>query len=178
MPGVDWDDKASLLMELEKAGAVYRPEPSSLTRMVLRQRLTDVAIDEMLRSDALKYHDFARMAEDKGASEGASLLKSIFGVSDTLMILTSWLADEAHDKEIAEKDAVPELRAVVTAKLGFELPSDARLQRMRASTQRYVLANDFRGDSEGRAPVRSQRRPSNFDKRPRAVCARDREAAA
>jgi hypothetical protein len=171
MPGVDWDDKASLLMEVEKAGVVYRPQLRQLARLVLRQRFTDVAIDDMLRSNALKYHDLARMAEDRGASEGASLLKGIFGVSDTLMILTSWLADDAHDGEIVAKDAVSELRTVVLARLGVELPSGAKQPRMRASSQRYVLANEFRAHVAGEAPpgLKSIPAPSTKDQE-QCVC--------
>jgi hypothetical protein len=60
VPGLKRGDKGSLLMELEKAGTCYRPPAlKQLARIVLRRRFTDVAIDEMLKSDALAYADFA-----------------------------------------------------------------------------------------------------------------------
>ena len=37
----------------------------------------------MLKSDSLTYADLARMAQDEAAAEGASLLKGVFGNSDT-----------------------------------------------------------------------------------------------
>ena len=94
VPGVTRDEKTSLLLELEKAGDCYLPPPlKQIARNVLRKRFTDVAIDEMLGSDKLTYADLARMTEDTG-SEGASLLKSIFGDTDTRATITTWIADE------------------------------------------------------------------------------------
>jgi len=56
VPGVTRDEKASLLLELEKAGDCYLPPAlKQIARNVLRKRFTDVAIDEMLGSDKLKY---------------------------------------------------------------------------------------------------------------------------
>lgn len=153
MPGVDWDEKASLLLEVEKAGTVYRPQLKRMAQIVLRERFTDVAIDEMLRSEALGYQDFARIAADKGEQDGTSLLKTIFGVSDTLTILTSWLASDEHDTEIGEKDAVGELWKTVSARLGLDLPEQAAIGRLRANAQRYVLANEFRLYLKGEVPA-------------------------
>jgi hypothetical protein len=45
----------------------------------------------MLKSDSLTYADLARMTQDETVGEGASLLKSVFGGSDTLAILTTWI---------------------------------------------------------------------------------------
>ncbi len=48
MPGVTRDRQGSILMEIEKAGAVYEPQLKRLARNVLRRRFTDGDIDEML----------------------------------------------------------------------------------------------------------------------------------
>src|ERR1700686_945504 len=91
LPGIGRDDKGSVLMELEKAGTCYRPQAlKQIARNVLHRRFTDVAIDEMLRSDALTYADYARMSVDDGSSDGPSILKGIFGVTDSQAILTAW----------------------------------------------------------------------------------------
>jgi hypothetical protein len=83
VPSLDRDAKGSLLMELEKAGVFYlQPALKQFARLVLRKRFTDVALDEMLKSDSLTYADLARMAQDETAAEGASLLKSVFGGTD------------------------------------------------------------------------------------------------
>jgi hypothetical protein len=147
VPALERDAKGSLLMELEKAGIYYlQPALKQLARLVLRKRFTDVAIDEMLTSDNLTYADLARMAGDEAASDGASLLKSVFGNSDTTAILTTWIAEAERDGDLETKGALGELRAVVLARLGLSLQSDATTTRLRAITARYVLANELRSD--------------------------------
>ena len=147
VPSLDRDTKGSLLMEMEKAGAFY-PQPAlkQFARLVLRKRYTDVAIDDMLKSDNLTYADLARMAQDEAAAEGASLLKGVFGNSDTTAILTTWIAGAEHDGDLEAKGALGELQSVVLARLGLTLPDDAVIARMRSITARYVLANEFRSD--------------------------------
>ena len=147
VPSLDRDAKGSLLMELEKAGTFYsQPALKQFARLVLRKRYTDVAIDDMLKSDNLTYSDLARMAQDEAAAEGASLLKGVFGNSDTNAILTTWIADAEHDGDLEAKGALGELRSVVLARLGLTIPDDATNVRMRSITARYVLANEFRSD--------------------------------
>lgn len=120
LPGIGRDDRGSLLMELEKAGTCYRPPAlRQIARYVLRRRFTDVAIDEMLQANALGYADYARMSiNDDGSSNGPSILKGIFGVTDSQAILTAWIADADHDTEIDRKGAIGELRAVIRAVSG------------------------------------------------------------
>jgi hypothetical protein len=149
VPSLDRDAKGSLLMELEKAGTFYSQPPlKQFARLVLRKRFTDVALDEMLKSDSLTYVDLARMAQDETAAEGASLLKSIFGSSDTLAILTAWIGDPEKDDELEAKGALGELRTAALARVGVALPGDGTNVRMRAIAARYVLANEFRSDLE------------------------------
>jgi hypothetical protein len=147
VPSLDRDAKGSLLMELEKAGTFY-PQPAlkQFARLVLRKRFTDVALDEMLKSDNLTYLDLARMTQDDSVGEGASLLKSVFGGSDTLAIITTWIGDTEKDVELDAKGALGELRSAVFARLGLTLPDDGTNARIRAIAARYVLANEFRSD--------------------------------
>jgi hypothetical protein len=158
VPGVDRDAKGSLLMELEKAGTFYQQsELKQFARLVLRKRFTDVAIDEMLKSDMLTYGDLAGMAQDDGgASQGASLLKSVFGSSDTVAIVTDWLGDTAFDADIQAKGAFGELRDAALARIGLTLPPDATLARARQITLRYVLTNEFRSDLGPKAEIHGQ----------------------
>jgi hypothetical protein len=147
VPGVERNDGGSLLMELEKAGAYYRPPALKLiARNVLRKRYLDAHIDEMLKSDALRYVDYARMSRDDESSDGPSLLKSIFGVTESLTILTAWLASTEHDAEILAKAAVGELCGLLRARIGLELVETSDVVRLRANAVRYVLANEFRRD--------------------------------
>lgn len=152
IPGLERDAKGSLLMEVEKAGTHYlQPALKQFARLVLRRRYTDVAIDEMLRSDSLTYNDLARMAQDDSPGDGASLLKGVFGNFDTTSILTTWIADPHLDGDLESKGALAELRAVALARLGLTLPSDATPARLRAITARYLLANEFRSDLKGQS---------------------------
>jgi hypothetical protein len=147
IPSLERDAKGSLLMELEKAGTHYsQPALKQFARLVLRKRYTDVAIDDMLKSDSLTYADLARMAQDEAAAEGASLLKGVFGSSETMAILTTWIADAEHDGDLEAKGALGELRSVALARLGLTLPADATTARMRSITSKYVLANELRSD--------------------------------
>jgi hypothetical protein len=165
VPGRQRDETGSLLMELEKGGDLYRPPAlKRLAREVLRKRFTDVAIDEMLKSDALRYADFARMSQEDGASDGPSLLKGIFGVTDSLSILTEWLADAGHDAEIAAKGAESELRTLAHTRLGASLPDGADLSRMRSNLGRHVLTNAFRADLSPKAKL-----PTSVDQALRAI---------
>ncbi len=149
VPSLDRDAKGSLLMELEKAGVLYlQPALKQFARLVLRKRFTDVALDEMLKSDSLTYADLARMAQDESVGEGASLLKSVFGGSDTLAILTTWISDVEKDSELDAKGALGELRSAALARLGVTLPNEGTNARMRSIAARYVLANEFRSDLE------------------------------
>ena len=148
------DEKTSLLLEIEKAGDCYLPPAvKQMARNVLRKRFTDVAIDEMLGSDKLTYADLARMTEDTGAADGASLLKSIFGDTDTRATIANWIADESRDGEIDQKGAGGELRRTLQARIGLEMPEGTALAKMRAVAARFVLGNEFRLGLKGPAPA-------------------------
>ena len=170
MPGVTRDEKTSLLLEIEKAGVCYLPPAlKQMARNVLRKRFTDVAIDEMLGSEKLTYADLARMTEDTGAADGASLLKSIFGDTDTRATIATWIADENRDGEIDQKGAGGELRRTLQARLGLEMPEGTALAKMRAVAARFVLGNEFRLGLKGLAPASLSTLP--------APASREQEAA-
>ncbi len=118
---------------------------------MLRKRFDEVAIDGMLQSEALTYQDLAALC--RGEDGGGSLLRTVFGVSDPLKILSAWLLGSAHDADLDAKGAWGELRNLVAAKLGLSLPADGDAVRLRAITARYVLANEFRNDLAGGAVV-------------------------
>lgn len=157
LQGLKRDEKGSLLLELEKLGVHYaQPALQQMARLTLRKRFTDVAIDDLVKNGALTYSDFAKLAEDSGAAEGASILKGIFGQSDTLPLIATWILDDSRDAEIQQKGAVEEFRRTVEAKVGLQLPDDASVSRMRSNVARYILANEFRMDLTGAAPASIQ----------------------
>lgn len=150
--GCERDRRGSILMELETAGICYEPQLRQLARHVLRKRLTDGTIDDLLKPESVGYAEIARAAADTGA-EPPSVLKMIFhGIAGNDALLAAWLASETNDAEIEAKGATAELVKLVRARLGLELPSDGALAKLRAITARYILANDFRLDLRCPAP--------------------------
>lgn len=147
LPGCERDRRASVLMELEKAGECYEPQLKRLARNVLRQRYTDGVIDEMLAPERVTYEDLARASSDSSSAEPPSILKSIFhDASGNDGLLAAWLVSDTRDADIAAKEATRELVKLVRSRLGLELPEDAALAKLRAVTLRYVLAGEFRSD--------------------------------
>lgn len=148
IPALAHDAKASVLMELEKAGRTWKPELKQLAKNILLQKYTLGVVDEMLPFDRkVSYEDLARAAADKSGVEPPSILKSIFhDASGNDGLLTAWLVSEARDIEIVSKDAMRELIKLAKALLGLDLVADAPLAKLRAITLRYVLAGEFRLD--------------------------------
>lgn len=146
IPGVAHDSKASVLMELEKAGRTWKPELNHLARSVLLQKYTLGVVDEMLPFDRkVSYEDLARAAAGNSGAEPPSILKSIFhDASGNDGLLTTWLVSDARDAEIVSKEATRELLKLVKARLGMDLAADSPLAKLRAITLRYVLAGEFR----------------------------------
>ncbi len=148
LPGCTHDLRASVLMEIEKAGTTWKPQLKQLVRNVLLQKYTQGVVDEMLTFDRkVAYEDLARAASGSDGSEPPSILKSVFhGASGNDGLLAAWIASDARDDDIARKDATRELIKLVRAYLGLELPEDAALSKLRAITLRYILAGEFRSD--------------------------------
>ena len=155
MPGVARDRRASVLMELEKAGTTWEPQLKQLAKNVLLQKYTLGVVDEMLPFDRkVSYEDLARAAAGNSGAEPPSILKSIFhDASGNDGLLTAWLVSDARDAEIVSKEATRELTKLVKARLGLDLVADSPLAKLRAITLRYVLAGEFRLDLSCDAPA-------------------------
>ncbi len=144
MQKATWDERGSLLMELEKSGMVYRPQLKQLAREVLKERFSDLQIDEILQAHAIGYDDVAKMVSASAEGGNASILRGIFdNTSDTIAIITRWLRDDRADQQIIEKGATPELRKLLTVRLGLTVSDDVSQPRWRAVAQRHVLGTEF-----------------------------------
>lgn len=148
IPGLAHDAKASVLMELEKAGRTWKPELKQLAKNVLLQKYTLGVVDEMLPFDRkVSYEDLARAAAGNSGAEPPSILKGIFhDASGNDGLLTAWLVSDARDAEIVSKEATRELTKLVKARLGLDLVPDSPLAKLRAIVLRFVLAGEFRLD--------------------------------
>jgi hypothetical protein len=155
VPGVTRDRRASVLMELEKAGTTWEPQLKQLAKNVLLQKYTLGIVDEMLPFDRkVSYEDLARAAAGNSGTEPPSILKSIFhDASGNDGLLTAWLVSDARDADIVSKGATRELTKLVKARLGLDLVVDSPLSKLRTITLRYVLAGEFRLDLSCDAPA-------------------------
>jgi hypothetical protein len=146
LPGCERDRRASVLMEIEKAGECYEPQLKRLARNVLRQRYTDGVIDEMLAPERVTYEDLARASSDSSSAEPPSILKNIFhDAAGSDGLLAAWLVSDARDGDIDAKEATRELAKLVQSRLGLDL-QDVVLAKLRAIALRYVLVGEFRTD--------------------------------
>jgi len=99
MPGCARDRRASVLMEIEKAGVTWEPQLKQLAKNVLLQKYTLGVVDEMLPFDRkVTYEDLARAAAGSAGSDPPSILKSIFhDTSGNDGLLAAWIANDARD---------------------------------------------------------------------------------
>jgi len=144
LPGIAKDRLGSVLMELERAGTCYEPRLRGLALHMLRRRFTDGQIDEMLRPATLTYDDIVAFMGQGG--QVTSVLHTLFSGAQGEMLLTQWLASDAKDAVLVEKEAVPELLKLIKVRLGLDLPAETTLSQAREKTCRYVLVNEFRAD--------------------------------
>jgi hypothetical protein len=152
LPGCRQDDETSVLMEAQKAGDVWEPRLKAIARNVLRRKLTDGDIDQLLAPESVTYEFLAKAAADPDASPSA--LKAIFSeASGGDAILATWLVDVSRDAEITGKGAAGELTRLVESRLGLSLPDGVGTAKARAAVLRYVLGGEFRSDLGAPAPA-------------------------
>ncbi len=164
LPGASREERASLLLEIEKAGVFYQQQAlRQMARNVLRGRFTDVQIDQKLRPEMLTYADYVRITSEATTEDNGSLLKTIFGDPDTRGLLATWIGDNSRDLEIDAKEAGPELRETVRARFGLDLGTTNKLESMRTVVARFVLGNEFRLDIDVIEPsaLKSLPRPAS-----------------
>lgn len=149
LPGVSRDKEGSLLMELEAAGTCFQPSLKQIARNVLRKQYTDGEIDEVL-TDRVTYDDVVAYLQSGGESGRASKLKAVFPeCKSSEMILANWLASDAWDTTLEDKEALPELVKLIAARCDYSPALEEGLAQVRQKTLRFVLVNEFRSDYQG-----------------------------
>jgi hypothetical protein len=154
MSGCRRDRRASVLMELEKAGTTWEPQLEQLARNLLKQEYKLGVVDELLPAGRkVAYQDLARVAAETRGAEPPSILKSIFhDTAGVGALLAAWIVSDDRDDEL-DNDATRELVKLVRSRLGLELPADAPLAKLRAITLRYVLVGEYRLDLSSAPPA-------------------------
>jgi hypothetical protein len=152
LPGVERDRQMSVLMELDKAGTTYEPQLRRLARHVLLKQFTDGQIDAMLRPQ-ISYPDIVALLQQSQDGAPSSVLRSLFGGTQSETLLSRWLADTSLDASIEAKGAAPELLQLIESRLGLALPPSTSIPGARDKTLRYVLVNEFRADLQAEPPA-------------------------
>jgi len=152
LPGVARDHTASVLMELDQGGACYEPQLRRLARRELRCKFTDGDIDGMLAPESLSYQDVVQLLRQEGGPQ-TSLVKLVLGEGPSETLIARWLATEAFDEALSDKQASPELYRLLQARLGLTLDPATPLPKARHQALRYVLVGEFRSDLTGAPPA-------------------------
>jgi hypothetical protein len=145
VPGVGRDRHASVLMEMEKGGVCYEPHLRRLALNVLRKKFTDGQIDQILRP-SVTWDDIVAFIAQADTGTRASVLRVLFGGTQSESLIAQWLADDSKDAEIESKEAVAEMLKLIDVRLGLALPEATTLPAARDRTLRYVLVGEFRSD--------------------------------
>jgi hypothetical protein len=148
------------LAELEVAGVVLKPgaqPPSRNTRLslVARRALAPILgdaqaaeIEKQVEAGKLTLADLDRLA-DVGPGGVVSVL---FGTGLAHEVALAFLAHGDLDGEIAAKQAMPELSALLGPAFGLELPADGTPAALRARLARHLLASDLMANLQGSPP--------------------------
>lgn len=156
LPGREPDRQNSPLMELELAGLRWEPQLRGIARHLLRDIMTDAAIDKVLAPDLVTYAEVAGMLRvESGGGAAISPLRSVFPRKDLTSerLLATWIAIEKHDAKIDANQAVSELYELLSGRIGLTIDSTQPLSKSRYQARRYVLVNEFRDDYQGDPPA-------------------------
>lgn len=161
IPGIVHEKENSPLAELELGGDCLEPQKKwslkGRARDAMKQVFTDTQIDEMLAPQSLSYEDVRTLLEspaEGGETTAKSVLDLVFqGKSHSNpQMVAAWLAAPETDKSLAEKDAADDFLKLLEGRGGLAIDEGTDLPKARDQAERYVLANEFRGDLSCEAP--------------------------
>lgn len=143
------NDTANALIEAECAGVVVEPGSDSLPRNTrlsviarnfFKQHIPGNAEEyaRQVENRSLSLADLDRLAEQvSGAGVGA--LSLIFGAVMPDDVILTFAATDTHDKAIDEKNAIPDISALILEELGLDLAGKNDPAALRAKLRRSVL---------------------------------------
>lgn len=143
------NETANALIEAECAGVVVEPGSDSLPRNTrlsviarnfFKQHIPGNAEEyaRQVENRSLSLADLDRLAEQvSGAGVGA--LSLIFGAVMPDDVILAFAATDTHDKAIDEKNAIPDITALILEELGLDLASKNDPAALRAKLRRSVL---------------------------------------
>lgn len=156
VPGVTYDERNSLLLELEYAGQRYQPLlKRDAARPVLGRFYSDGRIDDLYARHELAYAEIKDLIEQAatGGRRASLLHLAIPHAQDNAALIAVWLADPALDGDLVARSATPELYLLFNSRLGLRLDPTLTLAEARTRALRYLLVNEFRLDCQAASPA-------------------------
>src|SRR6266487_3608481 len=152
------------LIEVETAGVVMKPgqqppirntRPSLIARNALKSFLPKkhlVSIEKQVEAgkDKLSLSELDKLAE---RGEVGGVVSLIFGTGNPQEVALAFLAGEQHDKELAQKGALPELIILLHQAFDVDFPVGETVDACRTRLARHILATDFLTSIQGAIPA-------------------------
>ena len=154
------------LIEVETAGVVMKPgqqppirntRPSLIARNALKSVLPEkhlVSIEKQVEAgkDKLSLAELDKLAE-RGEEGMQGVVSLIFGTGNPQEVALAFLAGEQHDKELAQKSALPELMTLLHQAFDIDLSVGEAANTCRTALARHILATDFLTSIQGAIPT-------------------------
>src|SRR5579863_1255565 len=154
------------LLEVETAGVVMKPgqpppirntRPSLIARNALKSVLPEkqlASIEKQVEAgkDKLSLAELDKLAE-RGEEGMQGVVSLIFGTGNPQEVALAFMAGEQHDKELAQKGALPELVTLLHQAFDVDFPVGETVDTCRARLARHILATDFLTGIQGAIPT-------------------------
>ena len=143
----------AVLMELIRAGAVFKPQLANRSRRALQAVMEPAKVREFLARPGLTYREIAQALE-QSAGGGFSQLKGLFqqprgALPENSDVVRLWLVSDQCDAAIATKGLEAELAELLKSRWGLALPPAESLAQWRHRCQRSLLLHEFLTDWRG-----------------------------
>lgn len=160
---LDRSQTHNALIEAEAAGVVIFPgaQPrqrntrlSVVAKAALRGKMGDqelTQIEKQIEAGKISLADLDRMA-DGGPGSSRGLLSLIFGTSSPHDVALRFLSSEQYDEELLNKDALPELAALLQLEFELEAQEGESPKDLRGRLARHILTTDFLNALQGIIP--------------------------
>jgi hypothetical protein len=140
-------------IEAETAGVVMepgtsRPECNTKLCLAVERVFSKIAparakhLARQAEEGLLTIEELDRIADEAGQA-ASGLLQVVFGPLSVDEILLQFVASDAKDRVIAEKNTLPELAALLHEELGLSGLDNKQIREVRTALRRYLLSNEL-----------------------------------
>jgi len=144
VPRQPLDRRLDVLLPYARTGCVINETLASFAREVLRGRLAEPHLEELLSNPNLTLEELDDIAEGEGAGDAVGgILSTVFGPIGTHEVAARYLTDPSIDSVLAQKQALYTLEKM--AAQSFEMPQAiGKAADLRTRLARHILLTDFR----------------------------------